>query len=931
MEMNASIFKFDPSTIISGRTRPGDVSTDLAANRMKLSRYAANTSQALSLDLLDTGDKYFKGAKTLAKKFPSPNRRLGAIVYKDTVEVKFNVDYNWIKDNLAFLLSNTDFLQFILSILKIDIRGPQRVEIPSYVINGLIKRQKSAVPVSGENQKEDLKQYIRDVGSAANLNSSVINRILNSTVVNDFNYTKATDVTFGRSVTVGFNGIDANSRGITFREFYVDDRGQKLEVGTFRLSRRRIRSLLPGRILEYVFMVPVPVTIMHNTTSAHGIAAYRGEVVAAAWQRCYSKLNITSQQRAENPQVAYLAKNHPLPLTGMQSLENRITLSLLAGLFILVPLCYIPASFITFVVRERMSKSKHLQLVSSVSPYLYWATTYLWDVGLFLILVLLIIASLYIYGKKAAEVYISVPEVTFAMFLLLVLYGMSVLPLCYLYSMNFSNHSTAQISIMAINFATGFVAVLAYFVMNAVPETRVAASQIVHFFRFFPPYNIGEGMINITSAFYGNTLLDKSISYFDYSVTGRNLIFMFIEAIGYFSLVLLTESTMYRRAMYWIEKQRALLVLKKSVMESTDEFGNVVPTVLDEDVLIEEEAVKGTQEKENFALCIQDLIKIYPSTFFGGKPKHAVRGLTLGCSYGERFGFLGVNGAGKSTTLNVLTGDIAPTGGEVYIGGMPLSDPKTRQAIGYCPQTDPLFDLMTARETLWFYGRIRGISEVNLKRRVEALICQVGLTPHADRTSGTYSGGNKRKLSLAISLIGSPRVLLLDEPSSGMDPFARRQMWDVIAAVSEKRSVILTTHSMEECEALCTRIGIMVDGRLRCLGPSSHLKARFGTGYQIEVRFSAEDRFEETMELLRGICEDIEIDEKHGQFLRLKVPALDLAYAFQILEESKVRVSGCIVDYTVSQNTLEQVFLKFARLQEQIEGEEAQLPVAGST
>jgi ABC-type multidrug transport system ATPase subunit len=127
----------------------------------------------------------------------------------------------------------------------------------------------------------------------------------------------------------------------------------------------------------------------------------------------------------------------------------------------------------------------------------------------------------------------------------------------------------------------------------------------------------------------------------------------------------------------------------------------------------------------------------------------------------------GVNGAGKSSTLNVLTGDIAPTGGEIFVAGRPLSDPRTRIAIGYCPQTDPLFDLMTARETLWFYGRIRGIGKDLLHRKVEELVKQVGLTKFAHRCSGTYSGGNKRKLSLAISLIGSPRVLLLDEPSSG--------------------------------------------------------------------------------------------------------------------------------------------------------------------
>ena len=246
----------------------------------------------------------------------------------------------------------------------------------------------------------------------------------------------------------------------------------------------------------------------------------RGELIAATFQQCYEGLNNTQQQRKLTPQSAYYAKNHPLPLTASQTLENRVLLSLLASLFILVPLCYIPASFITFVVRERMSKAKHLQLVSSVSPYLYWFATYVWDMVLFTALVLLIIGALFIYGKKAAQIFISVNEATIAVFLLLFTYGLSILPLCYIYSMFFDNHSTAQISIMAVNFATGFVAVLAYFVMSTIPTTQAAASQIVHFFRFFPPYNVGEGLIAITTAFFQNTLLGENISYFSFTVTG---------------------------------------------------------------------------------------------------------------------------------------------------------------------------------------------------------------------------------------------------------------------------------------------------------------------------------------------------------------------------------------------------------------------------
>ena len=132
------------------------------------------------------------------------------------------------------------------------------------------------------------------------------------------------------------------------------------------------------------------------------------------------------------------------------------------------------------------------------------------------------------------------------------------------------------------------------------------------------------------------------------------------------------------------------------------------------------------------------------------------------------FGLLGQNGAGKSTTFGVLTGDMPPTAGGVYVNGYSVLDPRARQCVGYCAQTDPLFELLNAYETLLFYGGIRGIAEPVLSRRARRLVAEVGLTKHAHRPCGTYSGGNKRKLSLAIALIGTPKVLFLDEPSSGM-------------------------------------------------------------------------------------------------------------------------------------------------------------------
>jgi ABC-type multidrug transport system ATPase subunit len=167
---------------------------------------------------------------------------------------------------------------------------------------------------------------------------------------------------------------------------------------------------------------------------------------------------------------------------------------------------------------------------------------------------------------------------------------------------------------------------------------------------------------------------------------------------------------------------------------------------------------------------------------------------------------------------------------------------------------DPqLFELLSAREHLLLYARLKRVPEPQVLAAVKTKLTELGLDECADRKSAGYSGGQKRKLSLAIALIGGPQILFLDEPSTGMDPIARRKMWRLISRVcaggggggagggmgqgAGRRgcSLVLTTHSMEECEALCTRIAIMAAGRMRCLGSSQHLKTRFGQGYQVEI------------------------------------------------------------------------------------------------
>lgn len=160
--------------------------------------------------------------------------------------------------------------------------------------------------------------------------------------------------------------------------------------------------------------------------------------------------------------------------------------------------------------------------------------------------------------------------------------------------------------------------------------------------------------------------------------------------------------------------------------------------------------------------------------------------------------------------------------------------------IGYCPQHDCIFDLVTVEQHLQYYARLKGILRARRAELIEDAIEKLNLKEYRDKPAGSLSGGNKRKLSVAIAVLGNPPIILLDEPSAGMDPEARRFMWRVVAQISSQRkqsAVILTTHSMEEAESLSTKMGIMVKGGIfKCFGSSQHIKNKFGTGYEIEVK-----------------------------------------------------------------------------------------------
>lgn len=257
----------------------------------------------------------------------------------------------------------------------------------------------------------------------------------------------------------------------------------------------------------------------------------------------------------------------------------------------------------------------------------------------------------------------------------------------------------------------------------------------------------------------------------------------------------------------------------------------------------------------------------------------AVEDVTFGVPQGEVFALLGPNGAGKSTTIGLIRGDMRPSSkhADVLINNVSIirHRAKAQKHLGVCPQFDAM-DQMTVVEQLRFYARVRGVS--NPKHNVDEIIRAVGLQQYQNTLAAKLSGGNKRKLSLGIALMGNPSVVLLDEPSSGMDAAAKRVMWRTLASIVPGRSLVLTTHSMEEADALANRAGI-ISKKMLDMGTTDYLRHKYGNVHHVHIvhKDAPHTTDEDMKRIIDWISETLptaKIEQKtyHGQ-IRFTIPA----------------------------------------------------------
>ena len=296
-------------------------------------------------------------------------------------------------------------------------------------------------------------------------------------------------------------------------------------------------------------------------------------------------------------------------------------------------------------------------------------------------------------------------------------------------------------------------------------------------------------------------------------------------------------------------------------------------------------------------------------------------GVTFGVQGGECFGLLGANGAGKTSIFRLLTGGSQLSAGTGAVDGHGLNSGfGAKGLVGYCPQFDALCELLTAREHLLLHGVLLGLAADELPKMATDLLLESGLAAYADYLARELSYGNRRKLSLSIALLGTRPLLCLDEPSTGLDPKARLTVNHQIELCKQQgRAVLLTSHAMNECEGLCDRIGIMVNGKLVCLGTPAHLQHKFGLGYTLVLKCS-DAGIVAAKTKLQSAFTHCALEEEHRGFLHYTVPVdrmPPLGTSFNVLEN--LLLDGHIEDYELSRTTMEEIFCKLVQAQRELD------------
>ncbi|XP_051003132.1 phospholipid-transporting ATPase ABCA3-like [Acomys russatus] len=612
--------------------------------------------------------------------------------------------------------------------------------------------------------------------------------------------------------------------------------------------------------------------------------------------------------------------SNTVPLNGLQIVQ-----CLAFGISVVV------GTFSLQTVTERISQAKHIQFLSGVCVLTYWLSALLCDLIFFLIPCCVLLGIFRFCQVDAFIVHFNFLDTI----MIFMLYGWCVVPLTYLGSFLFSSTTIAYIKTMLFNYFSMMFSIIIYTILQFYGDDfpKLIHKLISTVLMMIPSYNLAMSISKYFDDYEVKRLCGREFRsiYMDCSepYTQNNVYGFGERGIGKFLITLATMGLVFLLLLLTLETvswslknfvfRNIIFYFYNKLKKGRKGVVSHQRTIEDEDEDIRKERSKvftlllGSQ---NTPLVLNEVTKIY----FKFPVVKAVRNISLVVKKSECFGLLGLNGAGKTTTFKMLAGVETITSGTAYIDGnrVTKNPGKIRSRIGYCPQSESVLNHMTGRELLIMYASLWGVPEPDINEYAEAFLHSVHVEHIADQFIHTYSGVNKRRLSMAIALMGKSSVVFLDEPSTGMDPVAQHLLWDTVTWVCKTgKAIIITSHRMEECEALCSRLAIMVKGKFTCLGSPQHVRKRFGHVYTLTVKISTakdEDKVTEFKNFIKTTFPGNIKNQEFQGIIGYYIPSKEIRWGkvFEILEEAKVMFN--LEDYSVKQITLEQIFLTFANI-----------------
>lgn len=508
--------------------------------------------------------------------------------------------------------------------------------------------------------------------------------------------------------------------------------------------------------------------------------------------------------------------NHPLKL-GDLGLSYSSILQQVAdagiSLIILVAFSLVLAGASVFIVNERVNGEKLQQQLCGITLPIYWGVTFIWD---FVIYCIALVAAVIVFEVFGIPLYVDKDQLA-GICLLLLLFGFAVVPMVHVFEKCFGEPSFANMSIFCLNVIVALSTMTIILVLEVLSETdedeefRKSLNKVLI---ILPQHALADGLRQIVQNYIVSRLFERYyINTYKSPVSSDLLSFHFTS--------LIVTGIIFIIINFLIESKVIHKFLNSRISRETKDSASTVSSELE--FISIQNAMKDTYDMTR-SRCVLNVVELKKR--YTGHKEFAVKGVSFYVKDGECFGLLGTNGAGKSTIFGILTGEILPTSGHVKI--------RTETGISYCPQTNALDPLLTVTEVIRFYGRLRKIKDI--EQLIQKTLDSLHLSQYSNVLVKNLSGGNRRKLSVAVTCLGRTNIVLMDEPTSDMDPITRNVVYKVIRGLVENnRAVLLTSHSISEIENICHRLAVIKDGRLLTTGTPQHLKETYGNCYIVTI------------------------------------------------------------------------------------------------